>query len=94
MRVAIIEDLNQRRLKVEGALIGAGVEEFRDACSKAREDLLGRDLLIELADVIAISQEAENLLLELINTGVRIRCCGKFAQYIVTELRRRRRTAA
>ena len=43
---------------------------------------LGRDLVIEVKNLIDFSQAGENVLLELMNRGVRIRCCGIFTKFV------------
>ena len=38
-----------------------------------------------------ISQEGENVFLELMNLGVKFRCCGVFTRHVLKELTRRTR---
>jgi hypothetical protein len=74
---------------VEGKLITPWAAELRSACEKARTDLGDRELVIEMKHVTTISQEGENVILELINGGIRFRCHGLFAKHVVKELTRR-----
>jgi hypothetical protein len=89
LKISLIDSARQRRLIVEGKLIAPWAAELRSACEEARVDLLGRELVIEMKHVTTISQEGENVILELINRGVRFRCHGVFAKHVVKELTRR-----
>jgi len=71
---------------VEGKLVAPWVAELRNACQEARADLDGRELVVEMKHVTTISQEGENVILELINGGIRFRCHGLFAKHVVKEL--------
>lgn len=92
MRISTIDERNQRRLILEGKLIAPWVVELRTACEQARVDLGVRELVIEMNNLTAISQEGENLLMELVNQGIRFRCRGVFTKLILKQLARRART--
>jgi hypothetical protein len=70
MKISIIEGHTERRLIVEGKLVWPWAAELRNECEKANADLFGRKLVIDMRHVTAISQEAENLLFELIQKKV------------------------
>ena len=89
MKISLVDGLTQRRLIVEGKLIAPWAAELRSACEKARVDLRGRELVVEMKHVTTISQEGENVILELINGGIRFRCHGVFTKHVVKELTRR-----
>jgi hypothetical protein len=74
---------------VEGKLIAPWAAELRSACEKATADLHGRELVIEMKHVTAISLEGENVILELINAGIKFRCDGVFTKHVVKQLTRR-----
>lgn len=88
-RISSLDTRNQRRLIVEGKLVAPWDAELRTACEAARRGLDGRELVIEVKNLIAISQAGENVLLELMNRGVKFRCCGIFTKYVVRQLARR-----
>jgi hypothetical protein len=88
-KVSLIDNARGRRLIVEGKLIAPWAAELRSACEKATADLHGRELIIEMKHVTTISQEGENVILELINKGVRFRCDGVFTKHVVKQLTRR-----
>ena len=88
-KISLIDNARQRRLVVEGKLIAPWAAELRNACQEARADLRGRELVIEMKHVTTISQEGENVLLELINGGIRFRCSGVFTKHVLKDLTRR-----
>jgi hypothetical protein len=88
-KISLIDNTRQRRLVVEGKLIAPWAAELRNACQEARADLRGRELVIEMKHVTTISQEGENVILELINGGIRFRCSGVFTKHVLKDLTRR-----
>ena len=89
MKISITEGHNERRLIVEGKLVGPWAAELRGACEKANTDLSGRKLIIDMRHVTAISQEGENVLVELIQNGVKFRCRGVFTKHVLKQVARR-----
>ena len=90
MKISICESPLRLRLLVEGRLTELWAAELRNACEQARADLRGRELVIDLKQVTAISQEAENVLLALIKDGVKVRCSGVFTKHVLQQLVRRK----
>src|ERR1700747_3474973 len=91
LRISLIDGRTQRRLVLEGKLIAPWSAELRSVCQKTRADLNGRELVIEMKHITAISQEGENVILELINEGVKICSCGVFHTHVLKHLPRRAR---
>ena len=89
LKISLVDSARQRRVVVEGKLIAPWTAELRNACEEARADLRGRELVIEMKHVTTISQEGENVILELLNGGIRFRCDGMFAKHVVKDLTRR-----
>jgi hypothetical protein len=89
LKISLIDNDRRRRLIVEGKLIAPWAVELKSACEKARADLRGRELVIEMKHITTISQEGENMILELINGGIKFRCDGMFTKRVVKELARR-----
>ena len=90
-KVSVVETRSQRQLVVEGRLIKPWTDELQTACASARADLDGRELVIVVKNLTAISQEGENLLLQFMEGNVTIRCDGLFAKEIKRQLNRRMR---
>jgi len=89
LKISLINGAKQRRLVVEGKLIAPWTRELMSACAEARADLSGRELVIEMKHITAISQEGENIIFELINQGIKLRCRGVFTKHVVKQLTRR-----
>ena len=89
LKISLIDSARQRRLVVEGKLVAPWAAALRNAYQQATADLCGRELVIEMKHITTISQEGENLILELINGGIRLRCRGIFTKHVVKELSRR-----
>ncbi len=89
LKISTIEGDTKRRLIVEGKLVGPWVAELRNACEKAHTNLFQRKLVIDMRHVTAISQEGENVLFELMQKGVKFRCCGVFTKHVLKQVARR-----
>ena len=89
LKISLIDSARQRRLVVEGKLIAPWAAELRSASDKAKADLRGRELVIEMKHVTTMSHEAENVIVELIKRGTKFRCDGVFTKYVVKQLTRR-----
>jgi hypothetical protein len=92
LKISVIDGRKQRRLIVEGKLIAPWADELKAACDRARADLDGRNFVVDAKQLTAISEEGENLLLELMNDGVKFRSDGVFTKHILRQLARRKRT--
>jgi hypothetical protein len=91
LKISLIDNARQRRLVVEGKLVAPWTTELKSACEKARTDLRGRELVVEMQHISSISQEGENIILTLISEGIKLRCDGVFTKHVVKELTRRAR---
>ena len=93
LKISVIEGRRKRRLIVEGKLIAPWTAELKAACDRARADLDGREFVVDAKQLTAISQEGENLLLELMSDGVKFRSYGVFTKHILKQLARRGRAS-
>jgi hypothetical protein len=89
LKISTIEGHTERRLIVEGKLVGPWAAELRSAWERLSMDLLERRLVVDMRHVTAISQEGENVLFELIQKGVKFRCRGVFTKHILKQVTRR-----
>jgi hypothetical protein len=89
LKISVVDSRTQRRLVLEGQLIGPWVAEVRSAWTRIKTELHGRVLVIELDHVTVISQEGENTLLQLINEGAKFRCRGVLTKHVLQQLARR-----
>ena len=91
LKISIVEGKKQRRLVVEGRLVPPWSGELKAACERAGSGLDGRELLIDLKNLTTISQQGENLLLELMKQGVKFRGCGVYTNELLKQVARRSR---
>jgi hypothetical protein len=91
LKISIMDTRRQRQLLIEGKLVGPWVAEVKSACDRARSGASGRELLIDFRNLTAISQEGENVLLQLMKEGVKFRCSGVFTKHVISQLTRRAR---
>jgi hypothetical protein len=89
--ISIVDTRTQRRLFLEGKIIAPWTAELRATCERARAGLDGRELVIHVRDLTAVSQEGENVLLELMNDGIKFRSTGVFSKHLLAQLARRKR---
>jgi hypothetical protein len=89
MKISIVDGRNQRRLVLEGKLVAPWVAELKPACERAKAGLGDRELVVELKNLIAINQAGENVLLELMQEGVKFRGCGVFTRHMLRQVARR-----
>jgi hypothetical protein len=74
LKISFVDVRRQRRMVVEGTLVPPWTDELASACEKARANLEGRELLIDLRGVTTISTEGKKLLLELVRSKTKLRC--------------------
>jgi DNA-directed RNA polymerase specialized sigma24 family protein len=70
-------------------MVGTGVTELRTIWALLNAELRSRALVIDIKDVMLISQEGENVLLQLINHGAKLRPEGVLAKGLMRQLARR-----
>lgn len=90
-KITLTDAGSERTLLVEGNLIAPWVDELKAACRRASRNLGDRELVVDVRNLSAISQEGENLLLELMADGVKFQCQGMFTKLVLRELGRRAR---
>jgi hypothetical protein len=91
LKISLIDSPRQRRVIVEGKLITPWAAELRNACQQASADLRGRELIVEMKHITTMSQEGENVILDLIRSRIKVRGNGVFTAYVMKELTRRAR---
>jgi hypothetical protein len=91
LKISVVDSRTQRQLVLEGRLIAPWVAELRTAWKSAKVQLDGRELVIDMGNVMVISQEAENTLLQMMDEGARFRCSGVLTKHVLQQLMRRRK---
>jgi hypothetical protein len=91
LKISLIENRTRCFLVLEGKLVGPWAAELRTACEKARADFHDRELVVEMKHITTISQEGENVILHLLNEGVKFRCRDLFMKHVFKQLAHRSR---
>jgi len=89
-KISIIDTRSQRKLVVEGALIGPWIVEFRRTCRNASQDLDGRKLVVDLCNLTVISHEGEDAIFDLMKEDVKFSCGGVLTRHVVKQLERKK----
>ena len=88
LKISLVEGRRERRLIAEGTLVAPWAGELAIACERARADLQGRELVVDLRGLTAIGPDGETVLLQLIKDKTRLQC-GVFARELLRQLARR-----
>jgi hypothetical protein len=91
LKISVIKSPRQCRLVVEGILVEPWVAELLSEYTKAKEHLAGRELVIDITNLSAISAAGEDALLELIDDHARFHC-GVFTKELLKQLASKRRS--
>jgi hypothetical protein len=89
LKISIFDTRSHRRLVVEGKLVTPWAAELRSAWRNATADLNGRELVIDARCLTAITEDGENVVLELMKEGARFRSSGVFTKQVLKRLARR-----
>jgi hypothetical protein len=89
LKISIVDNRTQRRLVLEGRLVAPWVAELRTAWRSAKSDCDGRELVIDMENVMVVDQEAENTLMQMMHEGARFRSSGVLTRHVVQQLKRR-----
>jgi hypothetical protein len=87
-KISTVETESQRRLVVEGALIGPWISELRTAWTNAKRDLEGRKIVIDVKSLTVISREGEDAIFDLMKQGAKFSSGGICTRYMVKRLAR------
>ena len=85
LKISLVEGHRERRLIVEGTLVAPWANELAIACEKARADLDGRELIVDLRSLTGIGPDGESVLLELMKDKTRLQC-GVFVRELLRQL--------
>jgi hypothetical protein len=89
-KISIADTRSQRRVVVEGMLVGPWVAELRKSWSNASQGLGGRKLVINLSSLTVISREGEDAILDLMKKGAKFSCAGVLTRHLLKERARKK----
>jgi hypothetical protein len=88
-KISTIETRSQRTLVVEGKLIEPWIAELGTTWRDAGDGLEGRKLVINLSNLMVISSEGEDAILDLMRQGAKFSCCGVLNRHVLKQLARK-----
>jgi hypothetical protein len=89
-KISVVDTRSQRRLVVEGTLIGPWVAELRTAWRNRSQGLGGRRVVIDLNNLTVISREGENAIFDLIKEGAKFSCGNVLTKHVLKQLARKK----
>jgi hypothetical protein len=94
LKISILDTPSHRRLVIEGKLIAPWAAELSRVWQHSTADLGGRELVVDVKGLTAITEDGENVLLELMKEGASFRSCGVFTKEVLKRLARKIRRNA
>ena len=85
-KISINDTPNERRLIVEGRLMGPWVEELRKSWNQAADSLNGRRLVLDLTNTTVIGPEAEKAIFQLMKEGAAFSCGDVHTKHLLKQL--------
>jgi hypothetical protein len=89
LKISILDTPSKRQLLIEGKLIGPWASELARVWRQATTDLNGRALIIDVKGLTTITEDGENVLLELMKEGASFRSSGVFTKQILKRMARK-----
>jgi hypothetical protein len=89
LKISIVDTKSLRRLVVEGRLVDPWAAELTSVWRKAMADSDGRNVVIYAKCLTAITEDGENVLLELMKEGARFHSSGVFTKQVLKRLARK-----
>jgi hypothetical protein len=90
-KISVVDTRSQRRLVVEGTLIGPWVAELRTSWRNACQERGARKLIVDLRNLTTISREGEEAIFELIKEGAKFSCANVLTRHVLKQLARKKR---
>lgn len=85
LKISIVDGQRQRRIIAEGALIEPWTDELMTACEKARTDLQGCEIVVDVRGLTTVSPDSATFLLHLMRDKVKLQC-GVYLRELLRQL--------
>jgi hypothetical protein len=89
-KISVVDTQSQRRLVVEGTLMGPWVAELRTTWRNVCQERGGRKLVVDLRNLTTISREGENAIFDLIKEGAKFSCGNVLTKHVLKQLARKK----
>jgi hypothetical protein len=91
LRITFLQTPVERRLVLEGKLIGISVRELESAWESLRSGCQECRCVVDLTDLTVIDQCGKATLMAMIGSGARLVACGAYNEYLAEQLTNRAR---
>lgn len=88
-RLSMLDANDRRTLVLEGKLVAPWTDEVESAWRQAQQQLHGRALVVDLANVTLIGTEGEDTLMHLMRDGAKFTGCGVLTKHMLKQLARK-----
>ena len=89
-RISVVDTRSERRLVLEGTLLGPWVAELLTSWRNAWQERGGRKLIVDLSNLTTISREGEDAILDLIKEGAKFSCGNVLTKHVLKQLARKK----
>jgi hypothetical protein len=89
-RISVVDTRSERRLVVEGTLLGPWVGELRTSWRNACQERGGRKLIVDLRNLTTLSREGEDAIFDLIKEGAKFSCGNVLTKHVLKQLARKK----
>ena len=89
LKITTIKKDQRCRLVLEGEIVSPWVAELQKAWNEVRVSAANLKLIVDLKSVITISQEGQDVLLDMMSNGVKFVCCGVLNRHVIQQLARK-----
>jgi hypothetical protein len=89
-KISIVDTRAQRKLVVEGTLIGPWVAELDTTWRNASRDVGERKVVIDMNNVTVISREGEEAIFDLMKKGAKFACASVLTKHVLKQLARKK----
>jgi hypothetical protein len=89
LKITRVKTKRRCRVVLEGELVSPWVAELKKEWNDIRSFEAGLTLIVDLRDVITISQEGKDFLLEMMSQGVKFICGGVLNRHVLQQLARK-----
>jgi hypothetical protein len=90
LKITTIKRDQRCRLVLEGDLVAPWVAELQKEWNEVRVSAADLKLIVDLRSVITISQEGQDVLLDMMSNGVRFVCRGVLNRHVIKQLARKK----
>jgi hypothetical protein len=89
LKITRVRTRRRCRMVLEGELVSPWVAELKREWSDIRSSEQGLTMIVDLRNVVTISQEGSDVLFEMMSQGVKFICGGVLNRHVLQQLARK-----